>query len=61
MAKTSQEVTARRKAKFSTRQVNRCWRCGRRHGFMRDFNMCRICFRELAEQGAIPGMKRASW
>jgi small subunit ribosomal protein S14 len=61
MAKTSQEVNARRKPKFSTRKVSRCWRCGRRHGFMRDFQMCRICFRELAEQGAIPGVTRASW
>lgn len=61
MAKTSQEVNARRQPKFATRKVNRCWRCGRRHAFMRDFNMCRICFRELAEQGAIPGVYRASW
>ena len=61
MAKTSQEVSARRKAKFSTRQVNRCWRCGRRHGFMRDFNMCRICFRMLASKGMIPGIVKSSW
>ncbi len=61
MAKTSQVIRSKRKAKFSTRQVNRCWRCGRRRGYLRDFNMCRICFRELADQGAIPGVRRASW
>lgn len=61
MAKRSQIVRSRRKQKFTTRSVNRCWRCGRNRGYMRDFNMCRICFRELAEQGAIPGVRRASW
>ncbi|MEK7497038.1 MAG: type Z 30S ribosomal protein S14 [Patescibacteria group bacterium] len=48
-------------AKYSTRIVRRCWRCGRKHGYMRDFNMCRICFRELANNGEIPGIKKASW
>lgn len=61
MAKRSQIVRSRRKQKFTTRSINRCWRCGRNRGYMRDFNMCRICFRELAEQGAIPGVRRASW
>ncbi|MFA6028152.1 MAG: type Z 30S ribosomal protein S14 [Patescibacteria group bacterium] len=61
MAKTSREVKSRRKPKFSTRRVNRCWRCGRNHGYMRDFKLCRICFRELAEKGDIPGVTRASW
>lgn len=61
MAKQSQIIRSRRKQKFSTRKVNRCWRCGRNRGYMRDFDLCRICFRELAEQGAIPGVKRASW
>ena len=49
------------KPKFSTRIVRRCWRCGRRHGYMRDFDLCRICFRELANRGEIPGVKKASW
>ncbi|MBD3238136.1 MAG: type Z 30S ribosomal protein S14 [Candidatus Moranbacteria bacterium] len=47
--------------KFSTRTVRRCFRCGRNRGYLRRFNLCRICFRELAEQGRIPGVKRASW
>lgn len=61
MAKKSQVIRSQRKPKFSSRKVNRCWRCGRNRGYIRDFNMCRICFRELAEQGAIPGVRRASW
>ncbi|MBI2415712.1 MAG: type Z 30S ribosomal protein S14 [Candidatus Kerfeldbacteria bacterium] len=61
MAKISQVIRARRKPKFSSRKVNRCWRCGRIRGYIRDFALCRICFRELAEQGAIPGVRRASW
>jgi small subunit ribosomal protein S14 len=50
-----------KKLKYKTRHVNRCWRCGRNRGFMRDFNMCRICFRELASKGQIPGVRKASW
>lgn len=61
MAKVSQIIKSKRKQKFSTRKVNRCWRCGRNRGYMRDFDLCRICFRELSEQGAIPGVRRASW
>ena len=52
---------AKRKPKFTTRIIRRCWRCGRNHGYMRDFNLCRICFRELAENGDLPGIKRSSW
>ncbi len=44
-----------------TRRVNRCWRCGRQRAFMRAFGLCRICFRELANRGEIPGVKKASW
>ncbi|MFH1430549.1 MAG: type Z 30S ribosomal protein S14 [Candidatus Uhrbacteria bacterium] len=47
--------------KFSTRIVRRCWRCGRGRGYMRDFELCRICFRELANNGELPGIKKASW
>ncbi|MEI7436816.1 MAG: type Z 30S ribosomal protein S14 [bacterium] len=61
MAKTCQEVKARRTPKFSSRKVNRCERCGRRHAFMRRFKVCRICFRELASIGQIPGVVKASW
>ena len=61
MAKASQIAKAQKKPKFSTRVVRRCFRCGRRRGYMRDFDMCRICFRELASRGEIPGVKKASW
>ena len=49
------------KPKFSTRKVNRCAICGRPHGFLRDFGICRICFRELARNGQLPGIKKSSW
>lgn len=61
MATTSQMAKSRRKAKFTTRIVRRCWRCGRKHGFMRDFGICRICFRELANRGELPGVIKSSW
>ncbi len=61
MAKKSVIARAEKKPKFSTRKVNRCWKCGRKHGYMRDFGLCRICFRELADQGSIPGVRRSSW
>lgn len=52
---------AGRPFKFPTRIYNRCELCGRRHGFMRFFGTCRICFRELASDGQIPGIKKSSW
>ena len=61
MAKTSVMARARKKPKYSTRKVNRCFRCGRKRGFIRDFGLCRICFRELATKGEIPGVKKSSW
>ena len=61
MAKVSQIVKSKRKPKFSTRLVRRCWRCGRKRGYMRDFDICRICFREMASKGEIPGIIKASW
>ena len=61
MAKKSQIVRALKKPKFKTRIVRRCWRCGRRRGYMRDFDLCRICFRELASRGLIPGVRKSSW
>ncbi|HBO99953.1 MAG: 30S ribosomal protein S14 type Z [Candidatus Uhrbacteria bacterium GW2011_GWF2_41_16] len=61
MATENQRAKSRKQSKYSTRKVNRCWRCGRRHGFMRFFQLCRICFRELANRGEIPGIKKASW
>lgn len=61
MAKTSVQARAEKKPKFSTRKVSRCWKCGRKHGYMRMFNLCRICFRELASKGEIPGVRKSSW
>ncbi|MEK7512770.1 MAG: type Z 30S ribosomal protein S14 [Patescibacteria group bacterium] len=60
MAKTSVRARANKKPKFSTRIVRRCFRCGRKRGYMRAFNLCRICFRELASHGELPGVKKAS-
>jgi len=61
MAKESDIVKSKKKPKFSTRKERRCFRCGRRHGYMRRFGLCRICFRELANKGEIPGIKKSSW
>jgi len=61
MAKTSLKIKQSRPAKFSTREYARCQRCGRPHGVIRKFGLCRICLRELAHKGEIPGMKKASW
>ncbi|MGB9848095.1 MAG: type Z 30S ribosomal protein S14 [Minisyncoccia bacterium] len=61
MAKTSVIARAKKTPKFSTRIVRRCFRCGRKRGYMRDFGLCRICFRELVRKGEIPGIRKASW
>jgi len=61
MAKVSQEAKAKKEPKFPSRKIRRCFKCGRRHGFMRKFGLCRICFRELANKGEIPGIKKSSW
>lgn len=61
MAKTSDEVKFMRPQKFRVRQVNRCPHCGRSRAYMRRFNMCRICFRENALRGFIPGVRKFSW
>ncbi|MCR4330996.1 MAG: type Z 30S ribosomal protein S14 [Patescibacteria group bacterium] len=61
MAKTSVIARSQKKPKYSTREVRRCFRCGRKRGYMRDFDLCRICFRELANEGKIPGIKKSSW
>lgn len=52
---------AGKKPAFSTRVYNRCSLCGRRHGYIRFFGICRICFRELASNGDIPGLTKSSW
>ncbi len=61
MAKKSQIAKSKKKPKYSTRKVRRCFRCGRGRGYMRKFGLCRICFRELANKGKIPGVKKSSW
>ena len=61
MAKKSMIVKNQRTPKFSTRAYTRCNRCGRPHGVLRKYGICRICFRELAHKGQIPGVKKASW
>jgi small subunit ribosomal protein S14 len=61
MAKKSVIARSKKKPKYSTRIVRRCWCCGRKQGYIRDFGVCRICFRELVSNGKIPGIKKASW
>jgi len=61
VAKTSMIVKQKRKPKFRVRAYTRCERCGRPHAVLRKFKICRICFRELAYKGQIPGVKKASW
>ena len=61
MAKKSLIEKTRRKPKFEVRRYNRCQRCGRPRGFLRKFGLCRICFRQMALRGEIPGVRKASW
>ena len=61
MAKKSKIAKWKRKPKFQVRQRNRCPLCGRPRAYLRDFDMCRICFRTLALQGQLPGVTKASW
>ncbi len=61
MAKTSSVVKFLHKQKFAVRHVTRCALCGRARGYMRSFGLCRICFRQRALAGEIPGVKKVSW
>lgn len=61
MAKTSLIVKSNRKPKFSVRNYNRCPLCGRPRAYYRKFDMCRICLRNLALKGEIPGVIKSSW
>ena len=61
MARKSMIVKNKRTPKFSTRAYTRCNRCGRPHGVLRKYGICRICFRELANEGILPGVKKSSW
>jgi small subunit ribosomal protein S14 len=61
MAKTSLKEKQRRTPKYPVRKYNRCQRCGRPRGYMRRFGICRICFREMAHRGLLPGVTKSSW
>ncbi len=61
MAKTSLVVKAARPQKFKTRRYTRCNRCGRPRAVYRKFGLCRICLRQLAHRGMVPGMTKSSW
>ncbi|MCG8430295.1 MAG: type Z 30S ribosomal protein S14 [Candidatus Omnitrophica bacterium] len=61
MAKNSCIARWKRTPKFGVRKHNRCNICGRSKGYMRRFQLCRLCFRELVWRGLIPGVKKASW
>ncbi|HEX9780248.1 MAG TPA: type Z 30S ribosomal protein S14 [bacterium] len=61
MARTSWIERAKRTPKFRVRHVHRCKQCGRRRSYYRRFGLCRICFREMAWRGEIPGLVKASW
>lgn len=61
MAKKSMIAKAKREPKFSTRKYTRCNRCGRPHSVYRKFGLCRVCLRELANRGELPGVTKASW
>lgn len=61
MAKKSDVVKFNKKQKFEVRQVNRCNICGRSRSFIRRFGLCRMCFRELAAKGELPGVFKSSW
>jgi len=59
MAKVSNIVKT--KVKYDVQKKNRCMRCGRARSYLRKFGLCRLCFRELAHLGLLPGVKKASW
>lgn len=61
MARKALVERTKRKQKFQVRLRNRCQRCGRPRAYLRKFSLCRICFREMALNGEIPGVRKASW
>ncbi|MBI2915653.1 MAG: type Z 30S ribosomal protein S14 [Elusimicrobia bacterium] len=61
MATIAWMAKMRKHLKYATRYRNRCSQCGRARGFYRDFGLCRICFRNLALKGEIPGVRKSSW
>jgi small subunit ribosomal protein S14 len=61
MARKALVVKAKKEPKYKIRQKNRCQICGRSKAYIRKFGICRICFRELARRGEIPGVTKSSW
>jgi len=61
MARLCLKIKSQKKNKFKVRSYNRCPICGRSRAFLRKFRMCRICFRDLASKGQIPGVTKSSW
>ncbi|MBN1576416.1 MAG: type Z 30S ribosomal protein S14 [Chitinispirillaceae bacterium] len=61
MARKALIEKSRKKQVFSARKYTRCRRCGRARAYLRNFGICRICFREMALRGEIPGVVKASW
>jgi len=61
MAKLSNIIRSKQKQKYKVREKNRCSICGRSRGYMRRFGLCRLCFRERALKGELPGVMKASW
>jgi small subunit ribosomal protein S14 len=61
VAKTSLILKSQKTPKYSTRAYTRCRLCGRPHSVLRRYGICRVCFRELAYKGQIPGVRKASW
>ncbi|MEX2503070.1 MAG: type Z 30S ribosomal protein S14 [Trueperaceae bacterium] len=61
MATKANIAAAKRTPKFSSRNVSRCSRCGRSRAYLRDFGLCRICVREMAHKGYLPGVTKSSW
>lgn len=61
MARKALIEKARGVQKYAVRKRNRCTRCGRPRAYLRKFGLCRICFREMALRGEIPGVRKASW
>ena len=61
MARKALVIKANRKPKYTTRKINRCKLCGRPRAYIRNFGICRICFRDLARRGEIPGVTKSSW
>jgi small subunit ribosomal protein S14 len=60
-AKEEKQKMLKKKSKFASRVYNRCQNCGRARGYLRHYGLCRICFRKLASEGKIPGVKKAIW